>query len=104
MLNTRFPRTILALAAVALALWAAPAAARAQTVTGTLQGTVADQNGAALPGATVTILNVVLQPAAVSETIIVTSQEAPINTTNAEIKGSLTAQEILDKPSFNQGS
>src|SRR5919202_5905773 len=58
MLNTPFPRTILALAFVALALWAAPTAARAQTVTGTIQGTVADQNGAALPGAKVTIHNV----------------------------------------------
>ena len=58
MLNTTFPRTILALAFVALALWAAPAVARAQTVTGTIQGTVADQNGAALPGASVTIHNV----------------------------------------------
>ena len=28
----------------------------------------------------------------------------PINTTNAEIKGSLNTQEILDKPTFNQGN
>ena len=35
---------------------------------------------------------------------MVTSDAAPINTTNAEIKGSLNAQEIQDKPTFNQGS
>jgi hypothetical protein len=158
MQNTRFPRS-LALAALALSLWLTPAGARAQTVTGTLQGTVADQNGAALPGANITIrnvetgqertattngegafnaaflplgkytvtvaakgfnthlrenvnvelnqtfvLNIALQPAAVAETITVVSQEAPINTTNQEIKGSLTEQEIVDKPTFNRGS
>src|SRR5207245_2441919 len=29
---------------------------------------------------------------------------APINTTNAEIKGTLNTQEILDKPTFNPGN
>ncbi|HWW77460.1 MAG TPA: TonB-dependent receptor, partial [Pyrinomonadaceae bacterium] len=40
----------------------------------------------------------------VGETVTVASAEEPINTTNAEIKGRLTAQEILDKPTFNQGN
>ena len=36
--------------------------------------------------------------------MVVTSDAAPINTTNSEIKGSLNAQEIIDKPTLNQGS
>ncbi|MDQ3585388.1 MAG: TonB-dependent receptor [Acidobacteriota bacterium] len=147
-------------------LWAAmlftsfmlPAALRAQTVTGTMQGVVTDQNGAILPGVTVTLRNVEtglertlttneegaynaaflplgrysatasianfsrvtkenievtlnqtivtdfeLRPA-INEDITVTTEEAPINTTNAEVKGSLNAQEILDKPTLNQGN
>ncbi|HEU4597922.1 MAG TPA: hypothetical protein VFS10_22530, partial [Pyrinomonadaceae bacterium] len=40
----------------------------------------------------------------VGETVTVTTELAPINTTNQEIKGSLTAQEIIDKPTFNQGN
>src|SRR5215212_1871897 len=130
----------------------------AQTVTGTLQGTVKDPNGAVLPGATVAIRNVetgqertmttnedgsyvatflpigtyhvtatgqgfgsvrregvavllnqnvladfTLSPT-VGETVTVTANEEPINTTNAEIKGRLTEQEILDKPTFNQSN
>ena len=131
---------------------------QAQTVTGTLQGTISDSNGAVVPGATVTILNVetgqertvttngegfylapflplgkynvtatskgfgnvqregvevtlnqtyvsdfTLNPT-VGDTVTVTTEVAPINTSNAEIKGSLTAQEILDKPVANQGN
>src|SRR3712207_5261080 len=52
--RTMFKRSI-ALAACALCLCAA---AFAQTVTGTLQGTVKDPNGAVVPGATVAIRNV----------------------------------------------
>lgn len=132
--------------------------ARAQTVTGTIQGVVRDQNGSVIPGATVTLRNLEtgqertlttnsegvysapflplgrynvsatassfgrvttenvevtlnqtivtnfeLRPA-VNEDITVTAEEAPINTTNAEIKQSLMAREILDRPTFNQGS
>jgi outer membrane receptor protein involved in Fe transport len=131
----------------------------AQTVTGTLQGTVSDSNGAVVPGAEVAIRNVdtgqernvktnsegvysapflslgkytvtvtgngfskisqenieitlnqtrvinfTLNPSGVTEAVVVTGETAPINTTNAEIKGSLNTQEILDKPTFNQGS
>ena len=135
------------------------AAVSAQTVTGTLQGTVADSKGAVVPGADVVVrnmetgqernlktggegtylasflplgrytitasgpgfskvaqenieitlnqtrvVNFTLNPSSVTEAVVVTSDAAPINTTNAEIKGSLNAQEILDKPTLNQGS
>ena len=131
----------------------------AQTVTGTMQGTVSDSKGAVVPGAEVVIRNIetgqertlktdgdgqyvapflplgrytvtasgsgfnkvaqenievalnqtrvinfTLNPSSLTEAVVVTSDAAPINTTNAEIKGSLNAQEIIDKPTFNQGS
>ncbi len=131
----------------------------AQTVTGTMRGTVTDSSGAVVPGADVVIRNVdtgqernlktggdgvyiapflplgrytvtaanagfnkvaqenieitlnqtrvidfSLTPSSVTESVVVTSDVAPINTTNAEIKGSLNAQEILEKPTFNQGN
>ena len=131
----------------------------AQTVTGTLRGTVSDSTGAVLPGADIvirnietgqernlktggegvyvapflplgrytviasnagfnkvaqenvevtlnqtTVTNFTLNPSSVTEAVVVTSEAAAINTTSAEIKGSLNAQEILDKPTFNQGS
>jgi outer membrane receptor protein involved in Fe transport len=136
-----------------------PSVASAQTVTGTLQGTVSDSKGAVIAGADVVIrnmetgqernvktngegtylasfmplgrytvtaagqgfnkvaqenveitlnqtlvVNFTLNPSSVTEAVVVTSEAAPINTTNAEIKGSLNAQEILEKPTFNQGS
>jgi outer membrane receptor protein involved in Fe transport len=141
------------------ALLTLSAAARAQTVTGTIQGVVRDQSGAVVPGATVTLRNVEtgqertiqtnaegfynapfvplgrysvtatarefsrvtregveitlnqtiisdfeLKPSSVNEAVTVTAEEAPINTTNQEVKQSLTAQEIVDKPTLNQGS
>ncbi|MGH9456416.1 MAG: carboxypeptidase regulatory-like domain-containing protein [Thermoanaerobaculia bacterium] len=125
----------------------------AQTVTGTIQGTVADATGAALPGVTVTVRNVdtghqrvvvtnergfynapfvpigeytvraelsgmnpvqktkvdvglnhtriidfALTVSGVEETITVVAEEPRINQVNAEIKGSLTDVEIIDKP------
>ncbi|HYK20489.1 MAG TPA: TonB-dependent receptor [Pyrinomonadaceae bacterium] len=134
-------------------------ASSAQTVTGTLRGTVSDSKGAVVPGASVVIrnmdtgqernlqtngdgvyvasflplgrynvtassagfnkvaqenielglnqtlvINFTLNPSSVTEAVVVTSETAPINTTNAEIKGSLNAQEIIEKPTFNQGS
>jgi hypothetical protein len=136
-----------------------PSLSGAQTVTGTLQGTVSDSKGAVVPGADVVIRNIetgqernvktgsegtylaaflpigrytvtasgpgfskvaqenievtlnqtivanfTLNPSSVTEAVVVTSDAAPINTTNSEIKGSLNAQEILDKPTLNQGS
>jgi len=141
-----------------LTMWAMPAVVQAQTVTGTMQGTITDQSGAVIPGVTVTLRNVEtgqeravttndegaynapflplgrynvnasisgfgrvtrenveitlnqtvtsdfeLRPA-LNEDITVTTDSAQINTTNAEIKGSLNAQEILDKPTANQGN
>jgi outer membrane receptor protein involved in Fe transport len=136
-----------------------PSLSGAQTVTGTLQGTVSDSKGAVVPGADVVVRNIetgqernvktgsegtylatflpigrytvtasgtgfskvaqenievtlnqtivvnfTLNPSSVTEAVVVTSDAAPINTTNSEIKGSLNAQEILDKPTLNQGS
>jgi len=133
--------------------------ATAQTVTGTLQGTVSDMNGAVIPNAEIGVRNVdtgqertlstnsdgfyiasfmplgrynvtvsqqgftkavkenidiglnqtrvidfTLSPTGVTAAVSVTAEAAPINTTNAEIKGTLTTQEILDKPVFNQSN
>jgi hypothetical protein len=50
------------------------------------------------------VVDFTLSPTALTEAVTITSEAAPINTTNAEIKGSLNAQEILEKPTFNQGS
>ncbi|HEY0365772.1 MAG TPA: carboxypeptidase-like regulatory domain-containing protein, partial [Pyrinomonadaceae bacterium] len=156
MFNSKTNRTLLICAAL---LFLVPAVAVAQTVTGTLQGTVSDSRGAVVPGADVVVrnmetgqernlktggegtylasflplgrytvtasgpgfskvaqeniqvtlnqtrvVNFTLNPSSVTEAVVVTSDAAPINTTNAEIKGSLNAQEILDKPTLNQGS
>jgi len=156
MFNSRVTRRIFICAATLLFL---PVVALAQTVTGTLQGTVSDTKGAVVPGAEVVIrnmetgqertvqtnsdgayiaaflplgrytvtaggkgfgkvsqenveitlnqtrvINFTLNPSVVTEAVVVTSDAAPINTTNAEIKGSLNAQEIIEKPTLNQGS
>ncbi|MCA1640627.1 MAG: carboxypeptidase regulatory-like domain-containing protein [Acidobacteria bacterium] len=145
-------------AAFAIFAGAACPLAAAQTVTGTVQGRVTDQNAAAIPGVTITIRNVEtgqertvttneegtysapflplgkytvnatvanfgrvtrenivvtlnqtlavnfeLKPA-VNEEVTITAEEAPINTTNAEVKQSLNTQEITDKPTLNQGN
>jgi len=45
-----------------------------------------------------------LSPSGVTEAVTVVSDTQPINTTNAQIASSLTAQEILDKPTFNQSN
>jgi outer membrane receptor protein involved in Fe transport len=50
------------------------------------------------------VIDFTLNPSTVTEAVIVTADLAAINTTNAEIKGSLNAQEIIEKPTFNQGS
>jgi hypothetical protein len=135
------------------------AGAHAQTVSGTLQGTVTDTNGAVVANAEIVIRNAEtgqertlntnsegfyvapflplgrynvtaelkgftkalsenieitlnqtrvqnfkLKPADVSETVVVSSEETPINTTNAEIKGTLTTEQILEKPVLNQSN
>lgn len=137
-------------------LAAGPAAA--QTVTGTIQGTVVDTSGGVLPGVTVTITQTAtgaertvvtnevgffsapylpigpyklvatlsgfgsivregitlglndtrvvdfsLNPA-VTESVTVTGDAPPINKTSAEIKGSLTSEQIMDKPTLAAGN
>ncbi len=134
-------------------------ATHAQTVTGTLQGTISDTRGAVVPGAEVVMRNletgqerslkangegsftatyvpigkydvkvsapgfatatqervevslnqtrvieISLSPGGVTESMVVAADQAPINTTNAEITGSLNTQEILDKPTANQSN
>src|SRR5215207_6674745 len=54
----RWPRTLVVVAGVVIALCALAPGAAAQTVTGTMQGTVKDTNDAVVTGATVTIRNV----------------------------------------------
>jgi len=49
-------------------------------------------------------INITLNPTGVTEAVVVTADAAPINTSNAEIKGSLNSREILEKPTLNQGS
>ena len=44
-----------------------------------------------------TIWNISITPQ-MSETVTVTAEQSRINTVNAEIKSSLTAQEVIDKP------
>src|SRR5258708_1273272 len=143
----------------ALAVWTmGVTAAGAQTVTGTIQGTISDTSGGVLPGVTVTIkrvdtgtertavsnaqafysapfrqqgrysvtaalsgfgtvtrdgiqlglndtrvVDIKLDPR-VTESVTVTADPAPINVTNGEIKGSLTAEQIMDKPTLSPGS
>jgi hypothetical protein len=41
---------------------------------------------------------------AVTTMVTVTGDAPPINQTNAEVKGSLTAEQIMDKPSLNAGN
>lgn len=151
----RMISTLLVVAAMALA---APAAS-AQTVTGTMQGTVTDTTAAIIPGVTIVIKNLEtgatrevttnesgfysapflavgrysvtaklngfgtivrdgidlglnqtrvadfqLKPAAVGETVTVVGAAPPINTSNAELKGTLSAEQIMDKPTLNPGS
>jgi outer membrane receptor protein involved in Fe transport len=134
------------------------AAAAAQTVSGTLRGTVTDPNGAVVPNATVTarstetglertvvtssegtyfipflpignytietsrtdfnkvvrgnvrialnetaVINVRLDPS-VSGEVTINDEAEPINTTNAQIAGSLTAIQIAERPVANQGN
>jgi len=149
----------LTLALACLVVLVAAESAGAQTVTGTLQGTVTDSSGAVLPGATITIrndetggvrevitndvgfyaapylpigrytvtakldgfqtvvregvqvslndtrvLNFEQKPSGVAETVTVTGEAPRINSTNAEVKGVLTEQQIIDKPALNPGS
>ncbi|MEX2269950.1 MAG: TonB-dependent receptor [Vicinamibacterales bacterium] len=140
------------------ALLAGPVGLEAQTVTGTIQGTVVDTSGGVLPGTTLVIRNmdtgasrtvvtndsgfytapflqlgrysvtatlsgfgqvaregiqVGLNEAAVvdfkldpraTEAVTVVGEAAPISLTRAEVKSSLTSQQIMDMPTLNAGS
>lgn len=136
-----------------------PAALSAQTVTGTLQGSVKDGSGAVIPGTLVSVrnldtgqtretttntvgyyvlpflpigsyeliaslsgfrtvihqqvtialndtrvVNFEMAPAAVSESVTVRAEAAPINTTSGEIKHALDERQIDDRPTNNRGS
>ncbi|MDQ4123424.1 MAG: TonB-dependent receptor [Acidobacteriota bacterium] len=48
-------------------------------------------------------VNFKLDPS-VREEVVITDEPPPINTTNAEVKGTLTEREIEAKPTFNQGN
>ncbi len=131
---------------------------RAQTVTGTIKGTVVDTNGAVVPGTNIEIVNTEtglsrslvtnedgsyqatflpigkyrvkanrqgfgeiireninvtlnettqvdfsLNPA-ISESVTITDEPPPINTTNGQIASSLTSEQIQERPVFNQGN
>ena len=139
-------------------MMAAVAMAAAQTVTGTIQGTVTDTSGGVIPGVTVTIrgvdtgaqrvvvtnesgiytapfvqigrytvtaelsgfgtvtregitvglnetrvVDLKLDPR-VTDTVTVTGDAPPINLTKAEVRSSLTSEQIMDKPTLNAGS
>jgi carboxypeptidase family protein/TonB-dependent receptor-like protein len=156
--SDQYRRVFLALT-FAAAVVLLPAIVSAQTVTGTLQGTVNDTKGAVVPGVDIVVTNVetaqernlrtnsdgsytasflplgrykikasaqgfsastkedieitlnetrvvdfTLNPSGVTEAVLITSEAAQINTTNAEIKGSLNSQEILNKPTLNQSN
>ena len=132
--------------------------AAAQTVSGTIQGTVTDTSGAVLPGVTITltqvetgtaraittngegiynapflqigrytvkaelsgfgtvvrqnidvrlndtrVVDIKLNPS-VTQEVTVTGEAPKVNLTNAEVKGSLTAEQIMDKPSLSASS
>ncbi len=157
--KTYATRITLTLLALIMSVSFGASQAIAQTVTGSLKGTVSDSKGAVIPGADVVIRNVetgqerttktsgdgtysatflplgvytitatvtgfsktsqenieitlnqtrvvdfTLTPVGVTEAVVVTTDAAPINTTNAEIKGSLNNTEILEKPTLNQGN
>ena len=50
-----------------------------------------------------TLTNFEINPA-ISESVTITDEPPQINTTNPELKGTLTEQQIEAKPSFNQGN
>jgi outer membrane receptor protein involved in Fe transport len=50
-----------------------------------------------------TVVNIQLSPT-VSGEVTVTDEAAPINTTNGQIAGSLTSQQITERPVLNQGN
>jgi hypothetical protein len=157
-MSKHFKRTfILGISLVVLACGLA-LSVTAQTVSGTLRGTITDSNGAVIPNATVTVrnketglvrtvtssdeglynitflpiggyevtatrtdfnkvtrsevtvnlnentvVNITLSPT-VSGEVTVADETPPINTTNAQIAGTLSTSQIEERPVANQGS
>lgn len=50
------------------------------------------------------VTNFALKPAATTEEVTIRADEVQINTTNAEIKQALSAEQISERPTFNQGN
>lgn len=50
------------------------------------------------------VVDFTLSPAGITENVITAAETTPINTSNAEIKGTLNTQEIIEKPTTNPGS
>src|SRR6266498_2495042 len=73
------------------------------TASGTGSGTVVQENIEITLNQT-RVIDITLSPVGVTGAVTITAETAPINTTNAEIKGSLNTLEILEKPTFNQGN
>ena len=90
----------------AVGFYAAPFLAIGRyTVTAKLEGfqTVV-QEGVQVALNDTRVVNIVQKPASVAETVTVTGAAAPINSTSAEVKSVLNAEQIIDKPSLNPGS
>ncbi len=154
----KLTRACLGLCGLLLVVFVLGSSVVAQTVSGTLRGTVSDANGAVIPNATVTVrnketglertvissgeglynipflpigaydvevsrtdfnkvkrqdvlvvlnettvINVRLDPSVTGE-VTVTDETPPINTTNAQIAGTLTSAQISERPVANQGN
>ena len=157
-MNNNFARKCLSFCGLLILVFAMATIAAAQTVSGTLRGTVSDSNGAVIPNATVkvthketglertvttsgdgnynipflpiggynvevsrtdfskvtrsdvnvtlndnTVINVRLEPGVTGE-VTVTDETPPINTTNAQIAGTLSTSQIEERPVANQGN
>ncbi len=73
--HARYVRLLIAAFGIMLTMWAMPAVVQAQTVTGTMQGTITDQSGAVIPGVTVTLRNVETG----QERVVTTNDEGAYN-------------------------
>lgn len=158
LMNFEKPRSIKIAGLLVLLIGIGVQMLSAQTVSGTLRGTVTDSNGAFVPNATITVrnkdtglerkivssdeglynipflpigeytveatrtdfntvtrdnvrislnetavVNVRLDPA-ITGAVTVDAEVAPINSTNAQIAGSLTSEQIQERPVANQGN
>ena len=75
------------------------------TVTATLSGFgTVTRDGVQVTLNQTRVVDFKLDPAAVTQEVTVTGDAPPINLTNAQVSSSLTAEQILDKPTLNAGS